>query len=158
MWVDDFWTGSLAAFAGGITTIGNMTFVMVGEPVTAAIAREMAGAGAEAAADWFLHPVPASVDDSTGAEIAALAADGHPSSKVYLSDPEYAAGVPDLTGAVAAAGRAGALTLVHCEDAAILERTGQELIGSGHGTVRHFPDARPVSAEVAAVDQAISGV
>ena len=39
MWVDDFWTGSLAAFAGGITTIGNMTFAMSGESMTAAIAR-----------------------------------------------------------------------------------------------------------------------
>ena len=157
MWVDDFWTGSLAAFAGGITTIGNMTFAMSGESMTAAIAREMAGASAEAAADWFLHPVPAGVDDRTAGEIATLAADGHPSFKVFLSDPEYAAGgVPDLPAAFAAAGRAGALTLVHCEDAAILERTGQELIGSGHGAIRHFPDARPVSAEVAAVDQAIN--
>jgi dihydropyrimidinase len=153
MWVDDFWAGSLAAFAGGITTIGNMTFSLPGESMTAANAREMAGAGAEAAADWFLHPVLAGVDDSAAAEIAALAADGHPSLKVYLSSPEH--GVPDLPGVVAAAGRAGALTLVHCEDAAILERTGQELIGSGHGAIRHFPDARPVSAEVAAVDQAI---
>ena len=157
MWVDDFWTGSLAAFAGGITTIGNMTFAMSGESMTAAIAREMAGASAEAAADWFLHPVPAGVDDRTAGEIATLAADGHPSFKVFLSDPEYAAGgVPDLPAAFAAAGRAGALTLVHCEDAGILERTGQELIGSGYGAVRHFPDARPVSAEVAAVDQAIN--
>jgi len=157
MWVDDFWTGSLAAFAGGITTIGNMTFAMSGESMTAAIAREMAGASAEAAADWFLHPVPAGVDDRTAGEIATLAADGHPSFKVFLSDPEYAAGgVPELPAAFAAAGRAGALTLVHCEDAGILERTGQELIGSGHGAVRHFPDARPVSAEVAAVDQAIN--
>jgi dihydroorotase-like cyclic amidohydrolase len=87
MWVDDFWTGSLAAFAGGITTIGNMTFAMSGESMTAAIAREMAGASAEAAADWFLHPVPAGVDDRTAGEIATLAADGHPSFKVFLSDP-----------------------------------------------------------------------
>ena len=28
LWVDDFWTGSLAAIAGGITTIGNMTFAL----------------------------------------------------------------------------------------------------------------------------------
>jgi len=156
LWVDDFWTGSLAAIAGGITTIGNMTFALPGESMTAAITREMAGASAEAAADWFLHPVPSGVDDRTAAEIASLAADGHPSFKVFLSDPEYAAGVPDLPDAVTAAGRAGALTLVHCEDAGILQRTGQELIASGHGAVRHFPDARPVSAEVAAVDRAIN--
>jgi dihydropyrimidinase len=37
----------------------------------------------------------------------------------------------------------------------MLARAGRELIGSGHGAVRHFPDARPVSAEVEAVDQAI---
>jgi dihydropyrimidinase len=154
-WVDDFWTGSLAALAGGITTIGNMTSALPGESMTAAIARDMAGAGAEAAADWFLHPVLAGLGGGTEAEIAALAADGHTSLKVFLSNPEYAAGTPGVAGAIAAAGRAGSVTLVHCEDAGILAETGQELIGAGRGAVRHFPDARPVSAEVAAVDDAI---
>ena len=154
-WVDDFWTGSLAALAGGITTIGNMTFALPGESMTAAIGRDMAGASAEAAADWFLHPVLAGLGGGTEAEIAALAADGHASLKVFLSNPEYAAGTPGVAGAIAAAGRAGSLTLVHCEDAGILAETGQELIGAGRGAVRHFPDARPVSAEVAAVDDAI---
>jgi dihydropyrimidinase len=115
----------------------------------------MAGAGTEAAVDWFLHPVPSTLGPGTGAEIAALAADGHTSFKVFLSVPENAAGNPFLTDAVAAAGRAGSLTLVHCEDGAMLERAGQELIESGRGAISNFPDARPVSAEVAAVDQAI---
>jgi dihydropyrimidinase len=154
-WVDDFWTGSLAALAGGITTIGNMTSALPGESMTAAIARDMAGAGAEAAADWFLHPVLAGLGGGTEAEIAALAADGHTSLKVFLSNPEYAPGTPGVAGAIAAAGSAGSVTLVHCEDAGILAETGQELIGAGRGSVRHFPDARPVSAEVAAVDDAI---
>ena len=57
IWVDDFWSGSLAAFAGGITTIANMTFALEGETMTEAVAREMAEAAAEAAVDWFLHPV-----------------------------------------------------------------------------------------------------
>jgi dihydropyrimidinase len=155
VWADDFWTGSLAALCGGITTVGNMTFALPGESMTAAIAREMAGASAEAAVDWFLHPVLAGLGDGTEAEIAGLAADGHASIKVFLSEPAYAAGTPGLAGAIAAAGRAGSLTLVHCEDAAILERTGRELIDSGRGAARHFPDARPVSAEVEAVEQAI---
>jgi dihydropyrimidinase len=155
VWVDDFWTGSLAAIAGGVTTVGNMTFAQPGESMTAAIAREMAGASAEAAVDWFLHPVLAGLSESTAAEIASLTADGHSSIKVFLSDPDYAAGTPGLAGAIAAAGRAGSLTLVHCEDAGMLARAGQELIGSGHGAVCHFPRARPVSAEVEAVDQAI---
>jgi hypothetical protein len=44
---------------------------------------------------------------------------------------------------------------VHCEDARILQRTGQDLIGAGRGAIRHFPEARPVSAEVEAIDQAV---
>ncbi len=156
VWVDDFWTGSLAAIAGGITTVGNMTFALPGESLSAAIARDMAGGAAEAAVDWFLHPVLATLGDQTTAEIAALAAAGHTSIKVFLSDPEFAAGTPGLAEAIAAAGRAGSLTLVHCEDAGLLQRAGRELIESGHGAISHFPAARPVSAEVAAVDQAIA--
>jgi dihydropyrimidinase len=155
VWVDDFWTGSLAAIAGGITTVGNMTFALPGETMTEAIAREMAGASAEAAVDWFLHPVLTGLGDGTAAEIAGLAAGGHTSVKVFLSDPGHAAGTPGLAGAVAAAGRAGSLTLVHCEDAGILQRSGQALIGAGRGAIRHFPEARPVRAEVEAVDQAV---
>jgi dihydropyrimidinase len=154
-WADDFWTGSLAAIAGGITTVGNMTFALPGESMSAAIAREMAGASAEAAVDWFLHPVLSGLGDGIADEVAALADDGHTSIKAFLSDPDFAAGTPGLADAIAAAGRAGSLTLVHCEDAGILARTGQELIGTGRGSVRHFPDARPVGAEVEAVDQAI---
>jgi dihydropyrimidinase len=154
-WVDDFWSGSLAAIAGGITTVGNMTFAQPGETMTAAIAREMAGAGAEAAVDWFLHPVLTDLGEAAIAEIATLAADGHTSVKVFLTIPELASGTRDLADAFAAARRAGSLTLVHCEDAEMLERTGRELIGSGRGAMRHYPDARLVSAEVAAVDRAI---
>jgi dihydropyrimidinase len=75
---------------------------------------------------------------------------------VFLTSPEFAPGAPGLADAVAAAGRAGSLTLVHCEDAAILDRTGRELIASGRGGMRHYPDARPVSAEAEAVDQAVA--
>jgi dihydropyrimidinase len=154
-WADDFWSGSRAAIAGGITTIGNMTFALPGESMTKAIAREQASAAAEAAVDFFLHPVLAGLGEGTAAEIARLAGDGHTSLKVFLSDPDYAAGTPGLADAIAAAGRAGAMTLLHCEDAAILERSGRELVESGRGAIRHFPDARPVSAEVEAIGQAV---
>jgi dihydropyrimidinase len=156
IWVDDFWTGSLAAFAGGITTVANMTFALDGETMTDAVAREMTEAAAEAAVDWFLHPVLAGLGEGTAAEIAALAAEGHASFKVFLSNPDFAAGTPGLADAITAAGRAGALTLVHCEDAGMLAHAGHALIESGRGAVPNFPDSRPVSAEVEAVEQAIA--
>jgi dihydropyrimidinase len=74
---------------------------------------------------------------------------------VFLSAPDHGAAAPFLAEAIGAAGRAGSMTLVHCEDATMLEKAGQDLIESGRGAISNFPEARPVSAEVAAVDQAI---
>jgi dihydropyrimidinase len=160
VWVDDFWSGSRAAIAGGITTIGNMTYPVPDEEGTeetpvAAITREMAGAAGEAAVDWFLHPIllhPAALPEG---EVGALAGAGHASIKMFLADPDLAADEPALLAAATAAQAAGSVTLLHCEDGAMLAQAGEQLIAAGRGAVANFPDARPVAAEVAAVDQAI---
>ena len=160
VWVDDFWSGSRAAIAGGITTIGNMTYPVpddegTEETPSAAITREMAGAAPEAAVDWFLHPIllhPAALAEG---EVGALAERGHASIKMFLSDPDLAADEPALLAAASAAKAAGSVTLLHCEDGAMLRQAGEKLIAEGRGAVANFPDARPVAAEVAAVDQAI---
>jgi len=160
VWVDDFWSGSRAAIAGGITTIGNMTNPVpdetgAAETPGAAIAREMAGAAGEAAVDWFLHPIllhPAALPEG---EIAALAEGGHASVKMFLSDPDLAADEAALLAAASAAQAAGSVLLLHCEDGAMLRQAGQTLIAEGRGAIANFPDARPVAAEVAGVDQAI---
>lgn len=160
VWVDDFWSGSRAAIAGGITTIGNMTNPVpdgegTEETPGVAIAREMAGAAPEAAVDWFLHPILLHPATLPAGEIAALAGHGHPSIKMFLTDPDLAADEPALLAAASAAQAAGAVTLLHCEDGAMLRHAGQKLIAEGRGAVANFPDARPVAAEVAGVDQAI---
>jgi dihydropyrimidinase len=155
-WVDDFWTGSLAAIGGGITTIGNMTFPLPGETPRDAVAREMAGAAPEAAVDWFLHPVLNDFAAAADGGIAALAADGHSSVKIFLTMPWVAADEPGLRAALAAAREAGSLTLLHCEAAGLLEQCGDDLIAHGRGALQNFPEARPVTAEVEAVDQAVA--
>jgi dihydropyrimidinase len=157
---DDFWSGSRAAVTGGITTIGNMTSpVRAGdgteETPRAAIAREMDGATREAAVDWFLHPVLSRPGALPDGEIAALAEHGHASIKMFLTNPDLAADERALLAAASAAQAAGSVTLLHCEDGAMLREAGEKLIAAGRGAVANFPDARPVAAEVAAVDQAI---
>jgi len=121
----------------------------------AAIAREMAGAAGEAAVDWFLHPILLHPAALPAGEVAALAEGGHASIKMFLSDPELAADEPALLAAASAAQAAGSVTLLHCEDGVMLRQAGEKLIAEGRGAVANFPDARPVAAEVAAVDQAI---
>ena len=160
IWVDDFWSGSRAAITGGITTIGNMTNPTLTDDGTqetpsAAIAREMDGATREAAVDWFLHPILYQPGTLPGGEIAALAEHGHASIKMFLTDPDLAADERALLTAASAAKAAGSVTLLHCEDGAMLKEAGEKLIAEGRAAVANFPDARPVAAEVAGVDQAI---
>src|SRR4051812_20847852 len=50
-WVDDFTSGSEAALAGGITTVGNMSFMIPGETLRGAVARESELARGQAIAD-----------------------------------------------------------------------------------------------------------
>src|SRR4029077_3170394 len=88
-------------------------------------------------------------------EVAALAAGGHASVKLFLSAPDVAADEPALLAVASAAQAAGSVTLLHCEDGALLRQAGAKLMAEGRGAVANFPDARPVAAEVAAVDQAI---
>ena len=74
---------------------------------------------------------------------------------MFLSDPDLAADEAALLATANAAKAAGSVTLLHCEDGAMLRQAGETLIAEGRGAVANFPDARPVAAEVAAVDQAI---
>jgi dihydropyrimidinase len=122
----------------------------------AAIGREMAGAAAEAAVDWFLHPVLYELGAPADGAIAALAEAGHASIKIFLSDPGLAANEPALLSAASAAKAAAAVTLLHCEDGVLLKAAGEELVASGRGAIANFADARPVAAEAAGVETAIS--
>jgi dihydropyrimidinase len=102
----------------------------------------MAGAAPEAAVDWFLHSVLVDPAALAAGEVAALARRGHPSVKIFLSDPDVAADEPALVAAASAAQAAGVVTLLHCEDGAMLRQTGAKLMAEGRGAVANFPEAR----------------
>ena len=56
-WCDDLYAGTRGAAAGGITTVGNMTFPYAGESLRTAIERDTLAAERDAVVDVFLHPV-----------------------------------------------------------------------------------------------------
>ncbi|MGH7921576.1 MAG: amidohydrolase family protein, partial [Candidatus Dormibacteraceae bacterium] len=60
------------------------------------------------------------------------------------------------TDAIAAAGRAGSITMVHCEDANALRCACEALFAAGLGQdLHHFAASRPVEAELLATQRAI---
>ncbi|MDR7419022.1 MAG: dihydropyrimidinase [Armatimonadota bacterium] len=152
---DDFCNGSQAAIAGGITTIGNMTFQREGESLHAALDRELAVAARDALVDYVLHPVLTYPSPATIAEIPLLASKGHTSLKIFLLFEHFDRHVDEYLQALRAAGRSGVLTMLHCEEGALIRCICRELLAQGLGGARHYPDSRPPFTESASVERAI---
>lgn len=152
--VDDFASGSRSAVAGGITTFGQMSFpddvaVTLGD----AIARDEAAAAAQSVTDYVLHPGVFTATPDLPDAIPGLAAAGHRSFKIItLAFDHDPAG---LLRSVSLAGENGMLTLVHCEDHALIDFVTDELVRHGHGLER-YADSRPDYTEAVAVERAVA--
>jgi dihydropyrimidinase len=155
-WVDDFGAGSAAAIAGGVTTIGNMTFPAEGDTLHRCIDRDLTAARALAGVDYVLHPVLINPTPGALAELPELAAEGHTSVKLFMVAGEFDAQAEAMIEAVRIAGQHGMLTLIHCEDGALVRFAGEQLRTAGRGGLGNWAASRPVSAERAAVDRAVA--
>lgn len=105
--------------------------------------------------DYFLHPVLMNPDDSNLATIGPLHAEGHTSIKLFLSFRRFDRHVPEYLAAMRRVAAAGGVALVHCEDAAIIDCCCTLLREQGFREARHFPEARPLQAEVIATQRAV---
>jgi dihydropyrimidinase len=176
-WVDDFESGSAAALAGGVTTVGNMSFVLPWETIEERLRREGEQAERQAIADVFLHPAVLSPHPSIIAELAPMAERGITSLKFFMSIPSFDSAGAQFQLAMRAAGAAGSITLIHCEDLATISccttvlrnkaTTDAATATLPSGTksppappplrpLHHFSDSRPVLAEVIATERAIA--
>jgi dihydropyrimidinase len=154
-WADDFASGSRAAAAGGITTIGNITFPRPGERASALLQRVETDAARDSIVDFVLHPVLLDPDEQAIAEIPELARRGHTSLKIFMILGDFDARAGDYLDAMAAAAANGVLTLIHCEDQCIISHLTKRLIEAGRSDLSNYPASRPVAAEWAAVSRAV---
>jgi dihydropyrimidinase len=150
-WTDDFSSGSRAAAAGGVTTVGSMVFPEPGQSMPAAVEHARAGAEADSIVDFVLHPVLSEPSESDIADLGTLAASGHTSVKVFMIASDFDARVGDYLRALSAAAANGMLTLVHCEDAALVDFATTTLLRTGRGAVRFYGETRPAASEATAV-------
>ncbi len=155
-WVDDFASGSAAAIAGGVTTIGNMTFPGDGQSLRQALARDLAAASGTAAVDYVLHPVLAVPSPEALAELPLLAAAGHTSLKVFMTSREFETHTAEMIAAIRTAGQHGMLALLHCEDGALIRFAGEQLLAADRGRLADWAESRPTAAERAAVERAVA--
>ena len=154
--VDDLTSGSMAALAGGITTVGTFANATAKETLPDAVGRMAARVRSEAIADVILHASVWPPSPETAAAMKALAALGQPSFKVFLTRQDAGARVADLIVQLEHARAAGVVTLMHCEDGALLAAAVRRLESEGRTSLRDYGASRPVAAEVAATQQAAS--
>jgi dihydropyrimidinase len=155
-WVDDFESGSRAAAAGGITTIGNMTFPRPGEDLLSALDRTQANASAMSIVDFILHPVLMEPTPANLAQIGELAGRGHTSLKIFMILSGFASDPLAFLRAMAEAGKSGVLTLVHCEDGCVISFLVEKLVRQGKGGTDHYSWSRPIYSEAVAVARAVA--
>lgn len=154
--VDDFTSGSAAALAGGITTVGNMTSFKSGETPLTGLPRVIAAASKEAIADFFLHPILQEANPTVLDEIPQLLPAGCNSIKFFMVAPNFDQEVAGFLEATRRAGVNGLLTLIHCEDHALIEDAVTQLTTIGHTCLRYFPESRPVLSEVVSTQRAVA--
>ncbi len=155
-WIDDFATGTAAALAGGVTTVGNMVHPDQRESVYDAIARDTALGEAESRTDFFLHPILMDPSDGEIDALERLVKLGHTSVKIFLSFRRFDRSVDGYLAAMRRMAALGGLALLHCEDVAIMNCCGQILRDEGRTHPRHYPEARPVAAERSATERGVA--
>jgi dihydropyrimidinase len=106
-------------------------------------------------ADFAFHVVVTDPSEAARAEIPPLVSDGHAGLKVFMVTPRFVERRDDFRLLLRAASEAGAVVAIHPEDHAIVAARTAELHASGRTGVEHFPESRPVEAEVKAVAEAI---
>lgn len=135
--VDDLTSGTAAAVAGGITAVGTFAYPRDGENAVEAMDRSLGEVAERAIGDVFFHASTWPPTPEFAAMMPDLAARGQPSHKVFMVRQDFGAHRAAFIEVLQAARDAGVVTLVHCEDGAILQATLGRLRAEGRTSLEH---------------------
>ena len=152
---DDFYTGTVAAACGGITTIvDHMAFGPRGNSIRQQVDEYHRLAEGKAVVDYGFHGVVDHVNDAVLAEIKDLAGEGVTSHKFYLtydrklSDKEILR-LMDFTS------DRGILLAVHAENDTLISYLREKFIKEGNTAPVYHARSRPPESETEAVSRMI---
>jgi dihydropyrimidinase len=155
-WVDDYTSGSEAALAGGVTSLGNMAYVLPWETLASRVRKESMLVAKQAIADVFFHTVVLTPSPEIAAEVRPAVAAGQSSMKFFMCLASFEAFAPQFSRIMKAAGDAGGITLIHCEDLPTIECCTAMLGERSQMGMAHFAESRPVASELVAIERAIA--
>jgi dihydropyrimidinase len=141
-------TASVAALIGGTTTFIEMCCPSRLDDALDGYRLWKEKAAASSACDYAFHMAVTRYDDSTESQLRAIVADGTSSFKVFLAYKNFF-GVEDgeLYKTLTLAKKLGVITTAHCENAELVSRLQEALLGEGKiGPEWHEP-SRPETVE-----------
>ncbi len=153
---DDFYTGTLAAACGGITTIVDFAGAVRGQSLLEALSIWKERAAPKAVIDYGFHMIVPELDEAQIAEIPGLVQQGVTSVKsmmAYKRGPQ-GSGDGSLLRMIMAASECGALAMVHAENGDAIDVTVDRLLAEGKTEPRWHPRSRPAILEAEAVNRA----
>lgn len=149
---DDFYSGTVAAACGGVTTIVDYARQYPGVTLADTIADWEQRARDKAVIDYGFHLIVADPSPATLDEIPRMVDAGFPSFKIFMQRHHDV----DVLRIMRAASDNGGLSMVHCESAAMDDDAHERLSRAGSVSARSWTAARTVAGEAEATARAIA--
>jgi dihydropyrimidinase len=152
---DDFFTGTIAAACGGVTTIIDFALQRQGDSLAETLESRVGEVRDEAVIDYSLHPIVTDVRAETLAEIPSLIGEGFPSFKVMMTYAGKRVNDTGLLNVLEATSQHGGIVYLHCENDAAVTHLIDRYSKRGD-TAPHFHElSRPALVEAEATYRAI---
>ncbi|MFC2092207.1 dihydropyrimidinase [Elusimicrobiota bacterium] len=152
---DDFYTGSCAAAAGGVTTYIDFAIPRKDQPMMSRVNEKMISACEKSIVDFSFHAQIIDWSPKRAAEIDQAICEGVNSFKIFMPSTQ-GWGVDDAGLLCALKETAGkdALIMVHAENSQIVSHFTNDLVSKGNVSIKHYSSSRPAIAEKEAVVRA----
>jgi len=155
--VHDFYTGSLAAAYGGVTSIIDFANQAPSDTLIQTLKNKKNEAEGKTLVDWGVHPVITQPKPEVFDEIPLVVKQGAPTIKCYMTYREEGLMVEEagLKQILERLRYAEGMLLVHAEDNDIIEQNVPRMINSGNTKPIFHAKSRPPEAENKAIRRCI---
>lgn len=156
MSADDWYSSSVQAACGGVTTVVDYALTHPDQSLIECLEQCEARAKGKTIIDFGLHPTLMKPTEKILAEMPEVVSEGHTSFKIFMTGlAAFDECSTQYVKSMAQAARLGALINIHCEDQTCISFHTQRLEAAGQSDIRHYPDSRPPISEGIAANRAI---
>jgi dihydropyrimidinase len=155
--VHDFFSGTLSAAYGGVTTVISFTTQAKGDSILRNIEEQEKKAEGQAYIDWSIHGILLDASEQTLSEIPDMVEAGVPTFKCFTTYRHSDRMVDDdgILRVLRATAESGGMLMVHCENDAILEYRLERELAQGNTSWIYHARSRPRSAENVAINRIV---